>query len=329
MIGLPFNDWGCLGAISEVIQRLVIERDPVLVELADKYPSTEQLIAYLRGLPQRDDLGDPADGPRVDACSPSQRVRFGAPDPNCVERAALFVGVEELRDPSHTRQLATVDTEIGLHTFPLVDGRPIVLDPRVTPECLDCAMAMTAPGPVAVSPRNAIAWTLDLGATGATPLRNGPSVVHRARNAIRRMVEHGAAPALAEIDAMGLLFALAERAAARYGARALAMVRTTARALADLLDAVLVQRERNLSFSIGDLKFDTPGWLDHAATALGRVGLDLGSLALRSKLGALGVGADVIGLVESNLNQEGLSLGTLAHPPALATFSKFATSRTA
>jgi hypothetical protein len=53
-------------------------------------------------------------------------VRFGARDPNCVERAALFVGVEEMRDPGPARQLATIDTPIGMHTFPVVNGRPVV-----------------------------------------------------------------------------------------------------------------------------------------------------------------------------------------------------------
>jgi len=37
---------------------------------------------------------------------------------------------------------------------------------------------------------------------------------------------------------MGLLFALAERAAQRYCTRAIGIVRTAARALADVLDAI-------------------------------------------------------------------------------------------
>ena len=336
MIGLPFNDWGCLEAISRTVVQMVADRDPVLVELATQHPTTQSLVEHIRSLPQRDDLGDPDDGPRENACSPPQRVRFGARDPNCVERAALFIGVEELRDPAPTRQLATVDTPFGMHTFPLVNGKPIILDPRVTSDCVECGLTLAAPGPVAVAPRNAIEWTADLAKAGAAPLRNGPSTVVRARNAMRRLVEQGAVPAQTEIDAMGVLFALAERAAQRYGMRAIAIVRTTARAIADILDTVVAHHRdrdahapnRNLAFRIGDLKFDTPAWLDHAASAAGRVGLDLGSLALRSKLGALGVGADVIGLVESELNQEGLSLGTVAHPPELATFSKFAGPRT-
>jgi len=84
VIGLPFNDWGCLGAISQQIAQMVEERDPVLVELATRYPTTDALAEYLRGLPQRDDLGHAKDGPRVDACEPSQRLRIDPGDPNCV-----------------------------------------------------------------------------------------------------------------------------------------------------------------------------------------------------------------------------------------------------
>ncbi len=157
MIGLPYNDHQCLSAITQILATMVEENDPVLLELAAQYPTTRELVDYIRSLPQRDDLGDPDDGPRVHACSPPQRVRIGADDPNCVERGALLVAVEEINRPQHTYQLATVDTPVGLHTFPLVNGKPIVLDPRVTNECLECGLAISKPGPVAIEPRNAIA----------------------------------------------------------------------------------------------------------------------------------------------------------------------------
>jgi hypothetical protein len=335
MIGLPFNDLQCLGAITQILATMVEERDPVLLELAAQYPTTEELIGYIRSLPQRDDLGDPTDGPRVHACSPPQRVRIGAPDPNCVERAALFVAVEELNHPDHTRQLATVNTPLGMHTFPLVGGRPIVLDPRITSECLECGLAINTPGPVAVEPRNAVAWMIDMAAQDAGQLRNGPSAVYVGKNAIRRLIDEGGVPAPREIDAMGLLFAIAERAARRYGTRAIAIVRTAARALADVLDAVL--ERRNAHINIGGFHVDTPQWLDDAAGALGNVGLGVGSAVLRSKLDAIdlpglvglpGGTAGLLGLLESELQQRGRTLGDVAHPPTLATFAKFATSRT-
>jgi hypothetical protein len=336
MIGLPFNDHQCLGAITQILATMVDDNDPVLLELAAQYPTTRQLTDYIRSLPQRDDLGDPSDGPRVHACTPPQRVRIGAPDPNCVERAALFLAVEEINRPQHTRQLATVDTPIGMHTFPLVDGKPIVLDPRVTRECLDCGLAISTPGPVAVEPRNAVAWLIDMAAQDAGQLRNGPSALYLGKNGIRRLLEDGAVPAPREIDAMGFLFALAERAAHRYGTRAVGIVRTAARALADVLDAVLARR--NAHIDIGGLKFDTPQWLDDTADALGNVGLGVGSALLRSKLDVLdlpgliglpGGTSAVLGLLESELQHKGRTLGDLAHPPQLATFAKFATPRTA
>src|SRR5689334_6567998 len=136
MIGLPYNDHQCLGAISEIVATMVAEQHPALLELADKLRTREQVIEYIRSLPQRDDLGDPSDGPRVVACSPPQRVEIPSQSPNCVERTALLAALMEINHPEHTYQFATVDTPIGLHTFPLVDGKPIVLDPRVTSECL-------------------------------------------------------------------------------------------------------------------------------------------------------------------------------------------------
>jgi hypothetical protein len=336
MIGLPYNDHQCLGAISQILATMVDEHDPVLLELAAQYPTTRELVDYIRSLPQRDDLGEPADGPRVHACSPPQRVRIGADDPNCVERAALLVAVEEINRPGHTYQLATVDTPVGLHTFPLVNGKPIVLDPRVTSECLECGLAISKPGPIAIEPRNAIAWMVDMAAQNAGELRNGPSTLYVGKNAIRRMLDDGAVPAPKEIDAMGLLFALAERAAQRYGTRAIGIVRTAARALADVLDAILARR--NAHIDIGGLKFDTPQWFDDTAGAVGNVGVGVGSAYLRSKLAALDLpkliglpgGTDaIIGLLENELQQKGRTLGDVAHPPQLATFAKFATSRTA
>jgi hypothetical protein len=327
MIALPFNDHECLYAISQAVAEAAEADDPVIAELAARYPTERALVEYFRSLPQRDDLGDPDDGPRIYACDPSQRLQLDSQSPNCVERAASFISVRQRSAPEATFQLATVDTPHGLHTFPLVNGRPVILDPRVTKDCVDCGLALATPGPIAVEPRNALAWTTDMASAGAAEFRNGtgPSMVHVARNAIRRLVDRGAVPAEAEVDAMGVLFALAERVARRYGTRALAIVQTTARAIADLLQAVLDRR--NVRFSIGGHSYETPEWLDESATALGRVGLDLGSLYLRTKLGAAGVAPEVIGLMESRLNEEGRTLGAFAHPPDLATFARFAASR--
>ncbi len=58
--------------------------DVVLARLAEEHETIEALTEWIRSLPQRDDLGDGDDGPRVDTCEPPQRLRLPAPDPNCV-----------------------------------------------------------------------------------------------------------------------------------------------------------------------------------------------------------------------------------------------------
>lgn len=341
MIGHPFNDADCLGPASRLAQSLVDERDPVLVELAQRYPTIDDLITYYRSLPQRDDLGDPYDGPRLKACNPSQRLVVGSSEPNCFERSVGWIAAAELIDPRPHRQLATVDTPIGMHTLPLEDGEPVILnpDPELTRERLKFGLAISAPGPVSVEPRNAIGWTVDLAGQRVGALRNGPSAYPIGRRAIHRLINEGEIPSAQEIDSMGVLFAVAEYAADRYGSRAMGIVRTAARAISDVLDVVLSHRhQRNAHIDIGGLKFDTPSWLDQTGSALGQFGLDVGGAVARHKLDALdlagliglpgGTGA-LVGLLESELNKQGRTLGSVAHPPALATFSKFSAPRTA
>jgi hypothetical protein len=323
VIGLPFNDLHCLGSITEVIAEMVKNQDPVLVELATKHDTTAKLATWIRTLPQRDDDGDPTDGPKVEACAPVQRLRIPAEDPNCVERASLYIAVGELIDPRPNRQLATLDTPVGLHTFPVEDGAPIVLDPRVPRNCLDCGVAMTMPGPVTIDAHDAIEWSARMAedAAGTANVRNGATRVRRARNAVVRLVDHGAVPAAAEVESMAWMFAIAEQAAKRFGQRALSLVRTTAHAVADILDEVLAHTQRNLGIEINGQTFTAPSWVSSLASVAAHVGLDLGAAALAPKLSALGIGPDLIGLVEQELNREGLSLGPLAHPPKLATFA--------
>jgi len=326
VIGLPFNDQPCLGSITEIVADLVKCQDPVIAEIAAQHATTASLIAWLRSLPQKDDDGDRDDGPRINACTPSQRLRIAAPNPNCIERAATFMAVAELIDPDPVRQLATLDTPVGLHTFPLENGAPIVLDPRVQRNSLACGVAMTQPGPVAVDAHDALEWSARLAedGAGATNLRNGASRVRRARNAMMRLVDEGVAPAAAEIDAMGWMFALAEHAARRYGARALAMVRSAAHAITDILDDVLARTQRNLGLEINGMQMIAPPWLSQLGTAAAHIGLDVGAAALRAKLAEYGIAADMVGLVEEELNHEGFSLGVLAHPPTLKAFSRAA-----
>jgi hypothetical protein len=327
VIGLPFNDHKCLGSITEVVAELVATEDPVIVELAHQHRTTEALVNYIRSLPQRDDDGERRDGPKVEACEPPQRLRIPADDPNCVERAALYVAVAEFIDPRATRQLATLDTPMGLHTFPVENGAPVILDPKVTRNCVDCGFALASAS--VIEPHDAIEWTATLAEQSSGNVRNGPSRVRRARNAVMRLVDEHVPPSQGEVDAIGWMFALAERAAKRWGSRAVAMVRTTALAVADIAEEVIARTQRNLSLEIGGMRFEPPRWMSQLGTVAGRVGLDIGAAALRSKLDTLGIGGDMVGLVEEELNREGLTMGVLAHPPKLTTFATMQNKRAA
>lgn len=81
MIDDPLNDTECLGQLTEVAARAT--KTPEARALATRFATTAALAEHIRSLPQRDDAGDPADGPRV-ACDVSQRARLFPADPNCV-----------------------------------------------------------------------------------------------------------------------------------------------------------------------------------------------------------------------------------------------------
>ncbi len=314
MIGVPFNDLRCLGTITEVVAELVANGDEVVRELASQHATTQSLAEWIRGLPQRDDDGAKNDGPKVEACEPAQRLRIPAPDPNCVERAALYLAAAEWIDPHPVRQLATLDTPIGLHTFPLENGGPVILDPRVPRNCLDCGIALAAEGPVAVSPRDAVEWTAQLAEQGAAATRNGPGRMHRARNAMARLVDQGLPPSSHEIEGIAWLLALAEQVAQRYGGRAIAIVRSTAQAVADLAEEAIAKTARNVSISIAGTRFEPAPWVSALARITGRVGATAGMTALRIKLASMGVPPHLVGLVEQELQREGLDVGAFGVP---------------
>lgn len=312
MIGEPFNDAQCMGAITQVAAELVATRDPVILELARQHPTTESLAAWIRSLPQRDDMGSPSDGPKVHACVPSQRLRLPAPDPNCVERAALYVAVAEHLDPRPMRQLATLDTPIGLHTFPLEDGEPVILDPRVHRNGLAYGVAMQAPGPIAISVHDAITWTTQLAEIGAPDYRNGPSRVAEARQALDKLVNEGQAPATArEVDGIAWLLSLAEQVARRYGPRALQVIRSTAQAIAEMADEAILRSKRNASLQVGGYTLRPAPWASALARVAGRVGWDVGRVALRARLASMGVSPELFDSVEQELKAEGVDPASL------------------
>jgi hypothetical protein len=321
VIGLPFNDLKCLGSITEVVAELVTNEDPVIAEIAAKHTTTESLADWIRSLPQRDDEGEKNDGPKVEECKPPQRLRLPAEDPNCVERAALYIATAELIDPRPARQLATLDTPVGMHTFPVENGAPVILDPRVPRNALEGGLYLHSDTPLTIDARDAIEWTAQLAEAGAANFRNGPNRVRTARNAIMQLVDEGVPPASAEvIEAIGWLLGLAEKVARRFGPRAITIVRTTAQAVADLADEAIARSQRNLSLEIGGLRLAPAPWMSGLARIAGRIGLNVGAAALQTKLASLGVGPEMIGFVEEELNREGLSLGALATPKKLPTF---------
>ena len=195
---------------------------------------------------------------------------------------------------------------------------------------LELGLALNRPGPVAIAPQDAVEWTAQLAEAGAAPLRNGPSRVRRARNAMRALVDEGAAPADGEtIDAIAWMLTMAERVARKYGARVVAMVRSTAHAIAELADEARTRalRQRNISLEIGGFKIEPAPWLSGLAQTAASVGLEVGAVALRAKLATLGIDDSMIKAVEDELNRQGLSLGPLARPGKLPTLASFAARR--
>ena len=160
MIGLPFgtNDTTCLTAASEQAAELVELRDPLLVEYAQRFRTTHQAYEHIRSLPQRNDEGDPGDGPKLVACEPVQRLRVPAPDPNCFERAVLGMILGELLDPHPVRQLATLEFSWGRHTILLENGYPVVLDPKVSLAEIEQGMAtgLASNAPEEVEPETVV-----------------------------------------------------------------------------------------------------------------------------------------------------------------------------
>jgi len=325
MIAEPLNDQACLQAVTETAARYRQRR--AVRELAAQLRSTEELAAYLRELPQRDDQGDPADGPRIDCGDTTQRLRIPADDPNCVERSALYLAAGELIDPSAVRQLATIDTPAGRHTFPLEDGRPVVLDPMLPRNALSLGLwaIRNAAGDPNVS--DALALALDL--ADASAPRNAR--IGAARVAIERALSGDVYALRNGVDDIGFALAVAEGAARAVSGQAVDAVRLGVMALDHLL-------RRNLGW--GDI-VDAVGSAGEAVVELGKdvgeavveLGKDVGEKALEAGKAAAPVAAKTavkaalasvgvppaavdaaVDVVEDSLRKEGLTLEGRAAP---------------
>lgn len=330
MIGKPHNDHECLGAATEEVIARVEARDPTLVTLAEQFPDTDELAAWFRTLPQRDDEGASCDGPKVTACRPPQRLRFDALDPNCFERAARWSGAAELIDSEPVYRLATVETPNGLHTYPTCDGEPVILDPRQTRNALRAglyrACRNASARPVALTPTQAVDWIAELAMEPAERLPNGPGRVDNGHRALRAVLI-GRPLCIAEVKDVGLLLALAEREARLWGPMGVRIVHSTAHAV-DRLDRLAADRwldEQSAARNAGPFALRVGNYtvspdiplLGSLARIGGRVAGNVGLEALRVKLATMGITPPVLSTVERELNREGLSLGRLAAPPPM------------
>lgn len=319
MIGLPLNDHRCLAEISQRSLEMAENRDATLLATIKPFREPRDLARWIRQLPQRDDEGSETDGPRVEACDPSQRLRIPTDDPNCVERAALYLAGAELLDPHPVRQLATIDTSFGRHTIAVENGCPVVLDPRVTRNAAEAGLFRIEPGPVEMSPSQAIEWVTAIAGEPARAFRRGPARVRNSHQALTGVMR-GRSMSVDAAPDVAFTLALAEREARLFGPHGVAIVRCSIRALSDLEEQVGQRRcgrePRNaLQLRLGRHRIRPDiGRL----SALGRVGehigYRIGTAALRAKLASLGVTGPLLGELERELNREGLSLGPLARP---------------
>ena len=307
MIGEPLNDVACLELITEQAEDAT-ETEGVR-ELAERFSSTAELARWLRALPQKNDDGQTNDGPRV-PCDVPQRLRLPADDPNCVERSALYLSVAELIDPEPFRQLATIATPRGRHTFVVEDDLPVNLDPRVPRNALDAGMHRILGEPRV---EDELEWILALAEEPAQHLINGEERLRNAETAITALRTGRCLPRNA-VEDLGFAIAVADRAAGLFGDSGVDAVEVGSRVVRRLL------AQRNaVALKIGDRRF-APDL--SALSALGRIGsrlgLSVGAQLLKTKLGAWGIAPGLIGAVEKELNREGLSLGVLAaaQPPA-------------
>lgn len=240
----PLNDIACLDKLHDGVREfMATDRARALVS---QFVDVHDVVRFIRSLTQRDDLGDPDDGPKL-ACEVSQRLRLPAVDPNCFERLALFLALALLIEPDLELTSATLMVDEGLHSFPVEirDGVPhaVVLDPMTTG--LGNAMNATAYELRNASPMasDAIApWFADL-AWHACATRGALDCYERALAALRAGLLNG--HGIRDREAIDCVLGLAHQDAQLFGARgraALDRVWRSVRNLSVALDTKRVAR---------------------------------------------------------------------------------------
>lgn len=155
----PLNDKACLELAMAEAKRLV--KRPEFRRFVEQFSTLAGFKRYIRSLEQRDDLGDPDDGPRI-PCEVSQRLRYNPKDPNCFERSVLFLAAAEILEPGIKRTMASLMMDSGWHTFPVEfhGGRPqvVVLDPISPPTNAMLATAYKTSRISPMSSRHLVPW---------------------------------------------------------------------------------------------------------------------------------------------------------------------------
>ena len=159
----PLNDKECLTLAHQEARRLAAL--PWFRTFVSQFGHLREFIRYVRSLEQRDDVGDPADGPRI-SCQISQRLRYAPSDPNCFERTVLFLAAGEILDSNTVRTSASLILDQGWHTFPveLHDTRPqvVILDPVSPPHNTMLAAAYRAHNVSPMAQRHLVPWFRDV-----------------------------------------------------------------------------------------------------------------------------------------------------------------------
>jgi hypothetical protein len=345
MIGPPFNDEGCLEPITEIARNLAASDEPQIVALAQQFPTTDALAHHIRSKPQRDDLGDPADGPKVNACRPPQRLRIASPNPNCVERGFDYITVAEKIDPGPVRQLVTIETPWGMHTMPLENGVPVILDPQLPRNAACGALCAAYPATFRISVSDAV----DFIATVAAVPAHAAGTLDRVQAGQRAMQSIAARYIVSDRDLADASYTaeLALAAGHQWGAHARGLIAETINILRERIprrvsvapaDAVpqcgphqasahdVASSHRNLSISIGGMTLRPDTKL---LGSLAKVGARIGAAAaLPAVMAKIGVPLAALQVVEGELNREGMSLGSVLGSavkplfPSLATIPK-------
>jgi len=183
------------------------------------------------------------------------------------------------------------------------------------------ALADVGPGPITLTPTQAIDWVAELAMARAKLLPGGIRRVENGQRAMRGVLVLRPI-CIADIRDVALALALAEREARAVGLGALKVVHSTARAI-DALDQLAAERAttppRNnplASLAIGALanNKELQSFVGALARVAGRIAGGIGLEAAKVKLNDVGISTPVIRAFENELNREGLTLGALAKP---------------